>query len=958
MKKSHKLILITLIVCLIILIFQPIRPVLTALLLTFYTTWKLFLDLLFISVIIFIIAAFLSPLEALGWWAGWYGDTVDIELDPGTVQTPLPEGISPRRYIIYLDGIGQSQFEYIPEVDVFLNELSNRLPNDVLIIRGLMPYSVRNEPLTESRILGAFWRMADATKMSGNANLIATLAGFAINMRNLFVVAVSADQRYGPIYNQGIAQVMYNSLINHGYQPNSGIPITLIGYSGGGQISSGCIQYLKDALKSPIDIISISGVFCGHNHFLNLEHLYHFVGDKDTVERAGPIFFPRRWSVFFLSYWNRAKRRGKVTVTSLGPVAHNEKYGPFDGDNPLPNGQTSLENTLNYVTGIITGNWPKTLPTEPSALNNYERYQEAPFNHPDYYPLNQPVNTELYRPIAPWIGRLVLPKSPQERSHQGVFFEVHYAESPQENLVGKIVNLRWSEEVDVQNYLRKVTKDVHFNEEALYTEKKGIIHPSRLNGWKQVNPLESLAGARSVDDMLVMLPDPVIISPPLKSDGLTTLIINREPTQITGRFYALVKIIASISPQNEHYQVIHFNPQSRQFDGVEEIVKIPQVIPNEDNNFSSVHQSIENSPVNDAGWYIYGAKNAEGMFIVQSLAPRALLRLQPQEIVFGKKSAFNYIKKQSWNVANQKGKIQSVLLTSQSNTIEAALGEWRVGDRALLIHVYGGIGGENAEPATKGPIYFGHFAYGQAQVIREPLTNELSFNIIYDQIYGHNVDGIISGVQGWNRYMGDRQHGWLGMRPVCDLIIKWPPFTDVYYTENGVIGSPLDILIQQLQIMMARYRIGDGNGGTYVGPANNCSQDSNQALYTAIKTILSRINSSPERQNWSKTYPQQEKNLQQLEKLGKGIKQSIFPWGSAREDWQNQTENLGLSLEDEVWDNLLRGIASWPTLLPRLASDTISRQFIDRGASVWVLSTTQVGGDNPLIAPVIPMTLP
>lgn len=59
-----------------------------------------------------------------------------------------------------------------------------------------------------------------------------------------------------------------------------------------------------------------------NNNFLVLEHLYHIVGDKDTVERLGPIVFPGRWKIFPLSYWNRGKREGKITIISAGPVGH------------------------------------------------------------------------------------------------------------------------------------------------------------------------------------------------------------------------------------------------------------------------------------------------------------------------------------------------------------------------------------------------------------------------------------------------------------------------------------------------------------------------------------------------------------------------------------------------------------------------------------------------------------
>ncbi len=36
------------------------------------------LDLVWIAVVAAVVAGFLAPLETLGWWAGWYGDTIDV----------------------------------------------------------------------------------------------------------------------------------------------------------------------------------------------------------------------------------------------------------------------------------------------------------------------------------------------------------------------------------------------------------------------------------------------------------------------------------------------------------------------------------------------------------------------------------------------------------------------------------------------------------------------------------------------------------------------------------------------------------------------------------------------------------------------------------------------------------------------------------------------------------------
>ena len=87
-------------------------------------------------------------------------------------------------------------------------------------------------------------------------------------------------------------QLVYKSLIANGYRKNSGVPVTLIGYSGGGQMACAAAPYLKRALDAPVDVISLGGVISGNDPILELEHLYHFVGDKDKIERhrAGHVF--------------------------------------------------------------------------------------------------------------------------------------------------------------------------------------------------------------------------------------------------------------------------------------------------------------------------------------------------------------------------------------------------------------------------------------------------------------------------------------------------------------------------------------------------------------------------------------------------------------------------------------------------------------------------------------------
>ncbi|ERT06889.1 putative membrane protein [Lyngbya aestuarii BL J] len=944
----------------IIIFLRPIREWWFGWYTSLPTLFRLTFKLVWIGVIALVVAGLLAPLETLGWWAGWYDDQVDTTVNAVELAEPVADPQTISRYIVYLDGIGKSTFEYLPDIEEFLNTLAPALPDDMALIRGIMPYSVLNNPLDQDRPLAFLWKLVEKSRLANPASVL----GLLINIRNVLIVGVSADKRYGPLYNQGIAQVVYNGLVKNGYRLNSSIPITLIGYSGGGQMSCACAPFLKRAISAPIDVISLGGVISGNCNILKLEHLYHLVGDEDGVEQIGPIMFPGRWKIFPLSYWNRAKRRGKTSIFSMGPVGHQVPGGILDPDLTLSDGHSSLEQTINYIKKIVQGNLLPKIDLTAVQASNYELYRQAEFTRPDYYPIDQTVNSHLYKPIGTWMGRLILPKLEERSQIRGVLFEVHHADTDSQHLVGQVVKLRWADHPQVQKLVKAVTQDVHFSADAEYTSKYGgLVHPVRLNHWQSVDPLESLAGSHPVDDLIIMLEGGVTVEeePTATSNYPVTLRIYHTPIQITGRYYGLIQFVRPISGTDQ-FRVVHFNPISRQFDGFPEQVRLPEVIQAPAyGSYPSTTHKIEQSPLNETGWYIYGAKDANGQFVVQSLAPRSLLRLQANQVRF-EKSADRYIRKEAWdNIVAQKGQISSVLCLNHkdesSSAIQNAIADWQEGDRALLLHSYGGIGGKNKEPAASTPIFFGHFAYGVAEVIRDPLASELRFEISYHQVYTHNTDGLIAGTLHWSRYVGDRQFGWLGTRPICDILVKLDAFTGDY-NFDGVRRSPLTEMLSQLEVMTARYRIGDGTGGTYVGPANNCSQDSNRALFASIQNIKAGIESNQDwLKNWASRHPQQAEDFNQLIELGIDLKRQLQPFGQPRSDWENQEYNLGTTLEDEPLRNLAMGLSSWRTLLPRKASDTVVQTFLKYNACVWVLRTNQIGGYNPNIEPIAPITL-
>lgn len=565
----------------------------------------------------------------------------------------------------------------------------------------------------------------------------------------------------------------------------------------------------------------------------------------------------------------------------------------------------------------------------------------------------------LYKPIALWHGRLILPSNEQRQPYGTVFFEVINAPQKYKNFIGKTAFLKWSTNREVQFFVHAVSQDINFTQETQKSQKSGNIHPDRLNGWRNVGPLETLAGSRLEDSVTVMLRRPVIVLNHSSSDR-QELIIDREPVQIIGRLCALVSILQRKEPDSDKFIVRHFNKTSRQFDGAAEIIRIPQVQPDKNGVARSTNHLIEQSPLNPDGWYIYGERDEDSLFVVQAIEPRKIAQLIPDETHLGLKQSLAYLNSKTWeNTPAQKGQAKRVLLTPNDERENASISPWQEGDIGIVIHSFGGIGGKKGERPPLG-IVTGHFAFGVAKVVRDRFTSELRFDIEYKQVYAHNPDGIVAGSSKWQSYMGDLQRGWLGDRPVCDIICKLDCVC-CDYDFGGITLSPLTELNQQLDIMMARYRSGDGTGASLVTPATSCVQDSSQAIYATIKKITSEIESNPQIQDWLKTNPThaQTQRFHQLVALGESLEKVLMPLGIVRPDWRKNSRLAGI--DSELKKTFFAGIAtlikaaiSYRTMLPRRTQDEIAKVLLKQGAFLWIIRTNQVGGFDPDIEPIAP----
>ncbi len=234
------------------------------------------------------------------------------------------------------------------------------------------------------------------------------------------------------------------------------------------------------------------------------------------------------------------------------------------------------------------------IPQEPSyALN------QPTGNQSSFYPLKQDIDPKLYHSVGDWVGRLILP-NPEEiqanSTSDWVWFQVYHAPDTNQDLIGETLRLEWQKTPKIKAYLDTVTTPIEFNQTTRHSQKNGNIHPNRLNGLSQVGPLQSLAGARPKNDVIVRLEEVIWTENRLK--------IAHSPIQVSGRFYGLVSIV---STQGEELTVRHYNPESDKFDGVEEVIRFRQ------GRLFSTPQQLKASPAGEAGWYIYGAKDKQGV---------------------------------------------------------------------------------------------------------------------------------------------------------------------------------------------------------------------------------------------------------------------------------------------------------------------------------------------------------
>ncbi len=553
-------------------------------------------------------------------------------------------------------------------------------------------------------------------------------------------------------------------------------------------------------------------------------------------------------------------------------------------------------------------------------------------------------------PLAEFTGRLIF--DPTRRLEGGaVMMELWQTPEAHAELRGKTVELSWSDDAETRSYVDFVTSDLRFSGETRKSVRAGRVHPQRLDGLENVGPLETLAGFRAENDMQVMLTGSIDVDVEGKR-----LRIQDPPIQVKGRIRCLVRFVG---PETEgSYRVRHFDREAGEFSGPEEVVEVHRTAPDNRGLERTDLTGIERDSLNDAGWYLYGHRTHDRgeVFVVEAMEPRCALWLRPGRTVLGE-AASRYVLEEMWaGTPGTAGQVRTVLADPHSSSSEEALEDWREGDRGLVLHLFGGRRGPGFSEERPAGLVTGHFSFGDATVVRDALSGDLRFEIVHRQIYANNKQAIVSGPNLWQCYSGDLERGWLALRPMSEVILKFPPMTRGYEFDHRF--RPMDALIRELNEMGARYRHGDGDGSALISSVHSCVQDSNQALFAAVVEARKSATSDGDLNKWlsENPDPEQKRDLETLVAVGDELEKYLTPMG-VRRDWRRTAKGLKGTQRAGLARAFTQTIRGWNTVFPRKANDGIAEIFLRHGARAWVIRTSIIGGEKSGIEPLAPTRL-
>lgn len=593
-----------------------------------------------------------------------------------------------------------------------------------------------------------------------------------------------------------------------------------------------------------------------------------------------------------------------------------------------------------------------------------------------------------------WTGQLLLPAK-ENRADGAVYLKVHGAPDAHSALQGKIIKISWPR---LSGSANKFRPDVKFDAKETETAKKGgNMIPLVLDGWTAVSPLESLAAARCLGKFSAAVTNDgkptnlceyqpidriyVRLKKAVFSSGLLTL--SEDPLVVAGPHLALISQIQKTgrSEGNGRFAVYSANTFiNGQFSGSQKTEFLVEESFGSRPNFT--FNNVNASPAGTQGWYIHGEFDSgvtagKSLFVAKAIEPRAMLKVSGAfDVIENKTAGQKFISYQD-NLAVKDDYLSRNGLTRQKFTAlennfrrlrilpgsaATALSEqapirkstysesdspFKSGEKGLVVHLFHWIT-DTAGKKDVGPLGLvtGHYSYGFYDIVREPLTGELQFEVVYQQVYGQGPDGVISSQISRTEYMGNFRRGWSNSIATSDVLVRTPWLNVPVDAPAGAPQagySPYDILNDSLSLMTQAYRTGSGDGISSITPWASCVQDSSQALFIALRQTEKLISATRGTDYCSKN------EFKGLCNMVTALKSNfeageIFENAPMRGDWINNSLSLQIRRSSNAVENGYSALTSYKTALPRHAFNMFVNTMLNQGLELLLMDNVQIGG--------------
>ena len=279
-----------------------------------------------VLVVVIALVGVYSVMADFVFWEGWMHGLPD----PSRLfSQETSQASTHRHYLVYLDGIHQSEECHPPRVSEFLDCLEEAIAEDTLLVKGIEAYTITNVGLRSTVFAGWFWQRLFSLQEHHPNAVVRLICAVCVQANNVIKVGISSDRRYGPVMNYELALKIARRLGLMGFHPSRASRVVLVGYSGGGEMAIGTAEILQQLCRVPVQVITVCGVFSGNGALDTINNVAMVVGSRDPVAALGRIAYPGRLPCLFLSNWNRWQRLHPLHRYPIEGMSHNGSSGPF-----------------------------------------------------------------------------------------------------------------------------------------------------------------------------------------------------------------------------------------------------------------------------------------------------------------------------------------------------------------------------------------------------------------------------------------------------------------------------------------------------------------------------------------------------------------------------------------------------------------------------------------------------